>query len=43
MGVLGAYAALTYTLIEASAIVSDEVMLPTENTVSNNRNPQMAV
>lgn len=35
MGVLGAYAPLTYTLIEASAIVSDEVMLPTENTVSN--------
>lgn len=36
MGVLGAYAALTSTLIEASAIVSDEVMYPTENTVSNN-------
>lgn len=35
MGVLGAYAPLTYTLIEAGAIVSDEVMLPTENTVSN--------
>lgn len=35
MGVLGAYAPLTYTLIEAAAIVSDEVMLPTENTVSN--------
>ncbi|MGN7785010.1 RagB/SusD family nutrient uptake outer membrane protein [Niabella sp. 22666] len=36
MGVLGAYAALTSTLIEASVIVSDEVMYPTENTVSNN-------
>lgn len=36
MGVLGAYAALTSTLIETSAIVSDEVMYPTENTVSNN-------
>lgn len=35
MGVLGAYAPMTYTLIEAAAIVSDEVMLPTENTVSN--------
>lgn len=35
MGVLGAYAPLTYTLIEAAAIASDEVMLPTENTVSN--------
>lgn len=35
MGVLGAYAPLDYTLIEASAIASDEVMLPTENTVSN--------
>ena len=35
MGVLGAYAPLDYTLIQASAIVSDEVMLPTENTVSN--------
>ncbi|WP_211316492.1 RagB/SusD family nutrient uptake outer membrane protein [Niabella yanshanensis] len=36
MGVLGTYAVLTSTLIEASAIVSDEVMYPTENTVSNN-------
>lgn len=36
MGVLGAYAALTSTLIEVGAIVSDEVMYPTENTVSNN-------
>lgn len=35
MGVLGAYAPLDYTLISATAIVSDEVMLPTENTVSN--------
>ena len=35
MGVLGAYAPLSYTLIETAAIVSDEVMLPTENTVSN--------
>lgn len=35
MGVLGAYAPLSANLIEASAIVSDEVMLPTENTVSN--------
>ncbi|MCW5915550.1 MAG: RagB/SusD family nutrient uptake outer membrane protein [Chitinophagaceae bacterium] len=35
MGVLGAYAPLDYTLIETGAIVSDEVMLPTENTVSN--------
>lgn len=35
MGVLGAYAPLNYTLIEATAIASDEVMLPTENTVSN--------
>jgi len=36
IGVLGAYAALTTSLIEAGAIVSDEVMYPTENTVSNN-------
>lgn len=36
MGVLGAYAPVSTTLIEAGAIVSDEVMLPTENTVSNN-------
>lgn len=35
MGVLGAYAPLSTSLIEASAIVSDEVLLPTENTVSN--------
>ena len=35
LGVLGAYAPLDYTLISASVIVSDEVMLPTENTVSN--------
>lgn len=35
LGVLGAYAVLDYDLIETSAIVSDEVMLPTENTVSN--------
>lgn len=35
MGALGAYAPLDYTLIVAAAIVSDEVMLPTENTVSN--------
>lgn len=35
MGVLGAYAPMDYTLISISAIVSDEIMLPTENTVSN--------
>lgn len=35
MGVLGAYAPLSSTLLETGAIVSDEVMLPTENTVSN--------
>jgi hypothetical protein len=35
LGVLGAYAPLDYTLMDISAIVSDEVMLPTENTVSN--------
>lgn len=35
LGVLGAYAPLDYDLISAAAIVSDEVMLPTENTVSN--------
>lgn len=35
MGVLGAYAPMASTLIEVSAIVSDETMLPTENTVSN--------
>ncbi len=35
MGVLGAYEAITSTIIEASAVVSDEVMLPKENTVSN--------
>ncbi|MCO6497781.1 MAG: RagB/SusD family nutrient uptake outer membrane protein [Chitinophagaceae bacterium] len=35
MGVLGAYAPLDYTLMDIGAIVSDEVMLPTENTVSN--------
>lgn len=35
LGVLGAYAPVSTTLIEAVAIVSDEAMLPTENTVSN--------
>ena len=35
MGVLGAYAPMNHTLIESGSIVSDEVMLPTENTVSN--------
>lgn len=35
MGVLGAYAPLNHALIEAGGIASDEVMLPTENTVSN--------
>jgi len=35
MGVIGAYAPLTSTIIETGAIVSDEVMFPTENTVSN--------
>jgi len=36
MGVLGAYAPITSTLIEVGSIVSDEVMMPTENNVSNN-------
>lgn len=35
LGLLGAYAPLDYTLISAAATVSDEIMLPTENTVSN--------
>ncbi len=35
LGLLGVYANLDYTLIGVNAIVSDEVMLPTENTVSN--------
>lgn len=35
LGLMGAYAPLDYTLIAASSIVSDEIMLPTENTVSN--------
>lgn len=35
MAVRGAYAPMTTSLIEAVAIVSDEAMLPTENTVSN--------
>lgn len=35
MGVLGAYAALNSGWIDAVAIVADEAMLPTENTVSN--------
>ena len=35
MAVIGAYAPVTTSLIEAVAIVSDEAMLPTENTVSN--------
>ncbi len=35
LGLIGAYAPLDYTLISASSIVSDEIMLPTENTVSN--------
>lgn len=35
MGVLGAYASLTSGWIEPVAIVADEAMLPTENTVSN--------
>lgn len=35
MGVLGAYASLTSGWIEPVAIVTDEAMLPTENTVSN--------
>lgn len=35
LGVMGAYAPMDYTMISISAIVSDEVMLPTENTVSN--------
>ena len=35
LGLLGAYAVLDNTLIGLNAIASDEVMLPTENTVSN--------
>jgi len=35
MGVIGVYAPITTSLIEAGAIVSDEVMLPKENIVSN--------
>ena len=35
LGLLGAYANLDYTLIGVNSVVSDEVMLPTENTVSN--------
>jgi hypothetical protein len=35
MGILGAYASLTSGWIEPVAIVADEAMLPTENTVSN--------
>ncbi|HMR84621.1 MAG TPA: RagB/SusD family nutrient uptake outer membrane protein [Niabella sp.] len=35
LGVKGAYAPLTTSLLENVAIVSDEAMLPTENTVSN--------
>ncbi|MBE8719252.1 RagB/SusD family nutrient uptake outer membrane protein [Sphingobacterium sp. Ka21] len=35
MGVLGAYRLVEYTLIETGGIASDEIMLPTENTVSN--------
>jgi len=34
-GLIGAYAVLDYTLMTSSAITSDEVNLPTENTVSN--------
>lgn len=34
-GLIGAYAVLDYSLITSSAITSDEVNLPTENTVSN--------
>lgn len=35
MGLLGAYAVLDYTLMGVNSTVADEVMLPTENTVSN--------
>lgn len=35
MGVLGVYQPLTSDLLEIGAIVSDEVRMPTENTVSN--------
>lgn len=35
MGLLGAYEPLTSELLEVGAIVSDEVMMPMENTVSN--------
>lgn len=35
MGLLGVYQPLTSELVEVGAIVSDEVMMPTENTVSN--------
>lgn len=34
-GLLGAYAVLDYSLITSSAITSDELRLPEENTVSN--------
>jgi starch-binding outer membrane protein, SusD/RagB family len=35
MGLLGAYAALDYTLIGVNSIVTDEAVMPEENTVSN--------
>ena len=35
LGLIGAYAVLDYSAISASALAADEVMLPTENTVSN--------
>ena len=35
LGLIGAYAVLDYSAISNSAIVADEIMLPTENGVSN--------
>lgn len=35
LGLLGAYAYLDYTLMGSNAIVSDEITVPDENTVSN--------
>ncbi|MGV3704451.1 MAG: RagB/SusD family nutrient uptake outer membrane protein [Arcticibacter sp.] len=35
LGLLGVYASLDYTLIGSNAIVSDEITVPDENTVSN--------
>src|SRR5690349_14936954 len=35
LGLLGAYASLDYALIGSNAVVSDEITVPDENTVSN--------